>query len=199
MESAAIIGFFLMLTIVLSVHGESQRVLATRPCAVSLDRPGDAYLAWKDRRLHGRTLYLFDRHINADILPPSINVVPNDENYITAAIKAGIVRRIFHVIPDISWSEVERNMESFPAARHFDGMHRLTGHEGVPIVIMRLRDIRKITEPILISINGEYWTDSEQNFIISLIETGLLKSDMITLWAALPDSLVALERHFEKK
>ncbi len=110
-------------------------------------------------------------------------------NYSYLAIKSGIVRKIFHVIPEASWQEVEKNLSDLPFAKRTDTGFRLLIFEGTPVTILRLRDLPALTEPVLANINTDIWSPREQEEIASLFVRKSLTSDLTTLCGETPDAL----------
>jgi len=126
--------------------------------------------------------------------PQKKSFIPGENNYMTAAVRRGFVRRIYHVISDGAWPEVEKNLEQFPAVLRFDGVYRLRINEGVPVTIMRLRDIEPEHAPVLMQIDRSHWTEEQMRTISSLIASNTLPPDLVTVMAAGPNDLVTLER-----
>ena len=295
-ETLLIIGAFALIVFGLSYIGRSHIVFLARPISKQVSHPSDAYALWKERAIHGRIAYLFDRDLNAvpgnylsapfsedefvdgysvealcdsirsvgfgpippgapcdltilnkllktqlrpdvltpeqrtnlttealrliDItkgyprnpnllLPPQIDRIErlnrllieaafpdacpksekfeiSDENFVFAAIKRGYIRKIYHIIPDQTWAEVENNLQSFPNAYFRKGFYELPITEGVLVTIMRMRDIRPEQEPVIMTVNGNNWNGEEIRQITEMLRRSVLTSDLITYFGPIP-------------
>lgn len=131
-----------------------------------------------------------------ELCPRSAKFEISDENFVFAAIKKGYIRRIYHIIPDSAWPDVERNLMAFPAAHFSRGMYRLPIEEGVPVDIMRLGDIRPEREPVLMTVNGNSWNDEEVTHIAELLRRSVLHSDLLTYFGPIsPEGIRGLSAH----
>ena len=64
-ESLVVSVLLITLLGTLSWYGASRRIFASPARIVAIKQPQDALAVWENNKIHGRTLYLFDRRINA--------------------------------------------------------------------------------------------------------------------------------------
>lgn len=204
-ESLLIIAFFPAIVFSLNYYGSSHVKYLKTPQIKTIGQPYHAVNVWADNGLHGRILFLFDRHLNADPGDGKKNDMHSDkfkeeqitaDNYIYYAIQQDFVRKIYHIIPDSSWPEVESVLTKYPLVALSDGIFRMITGEAVPVYILRLRDIPKIKEKVIIQINGDFWDDSNMASIADLLGKNILNADLITVSGKISeDSLKRIELH----
>ena len=169
--------FVLTIGVLLSNYGASRIVIFNASQEIiPVDKPLRAHALWKAKGVHSRILLLFDRYLNAE--KSSHNSVL-ENNYIYHAVQDDLVRKIYHIVPDVSWPTVENNLKQYPSVTYSQGVFRLTLDEATPVYIMRLKDIPTIKEPVMVLINKEYWSGEDLQLIQVLLEKGLLTSDII--------------------
>lgn len=185
--------------IVLSMHGSSGRFYVIPPRIEIIPDPPMAFLAWKKWGVKGRILLLFDRHLNMEAPERqdqeiSVDGIPLDsylrkDNYVYLAIRNSIVRKVYHVIPDAAWPEVENVLAGNRYVSRSGGMFTMTVMQ-TPIFIMRLRDVPLIREPALLVINVNYWNEGDLRRIIARMKDRAFRSDFITLSGHISDERV---------
>lgn len=172
-------------------HGVSNRVFLKSRGLRVMDNPSSAVAVWTESGVHGRTLILFDKKLNARHDASSLT----DTNYNFVAIRRNIVRKIYHVIPDSLFPQVEETIKMKKNVGSSQGVYRMT-IEGAPLFVMRMKDIPPdIGEEALVQVNGDSWDEGEMLQIAELIERGLIKSDLLTLSGAIPDAAMSRLRH----
>jgi hypothetical protein len=157
-------------------YGTTARVFLEKPVAQVVAEPFQAFEVWEREGVKGRILLLFDRRLNAD----TEGRVLSRNNYIYWAIGKNMVRKIYHVIPDSSWGEVEAALtgrdDVVPVKEGFR-----TNIEGAPLHILRIKHIPRIEERVLILINGDYWSESDILSMINMIQTSRICSDSMVI------------------
>jgi len=162
-----------------ATYGKNARSYANSPQAHVINEPHEALQIWERAGVRGRTLLLFDRHLNAD------SGAPPNESYVDSAIKKNVVRRIFHIVPGAAWQDVERVLSGSDAFTFNNGVYRMV-FQGVPVTVMRLQDIAPLAETVLIAVNGSPYQDDELRRLGDLIGQGVVRSDMIIWSGRLP-------------
>lgn len=132
------------------------------------------------------------------LCPKSRDYIVTRDNYIYLSIYQKIIRKIYHIVPDEAWPEVEQTLLGYPFVEHAGGVFRMTIDEGVPVVIMRLKDIIDVREQALLSINGDYWNAVQIERIIDHLKKNTLRSDLVTLSGYLSEeSVEMIKRYYE--
>ena len=161
---------------VLSLYGKSNRWYLKKPDLQVSGSPHLAFFTWRDNGVKGRVLFLFDRSIG--ISPMEDTLTPN--NYIYKAMHFNLLRKVYQVVPDQSWEEVERALRNNPYAISADGVFRIPV-EGVSVYVMRLRDVGIIKEKVLVTINADAWPASDLSSIADLLADRKIESDLVTI------------------
>ena len=182
--SILIAAFFCAAVLYLVWVSDSRKVFGQGNSSVAIGLPVQAYDVWERNRVRGRVLFLFDRQLNAD--PDEYSGMPDarlkvkDDNYVYVAFRKNIVRAVYHIIPDASWHEVERNLDGNPYVQRLHQHYRI-GIEGMQVMIMRLQDIPVTKEPVLIAINTKTWGQAGVVAVGDLQKRGVLSSDIVTI------------------
>jgi len=177
-------GLFGLAIAYLTATGLSARTYSREFQARVIAEPSRACVLWEESGVKGRILFLFDRSLNAD--PSAASTLPDErltvtsDNYVYVAFRKNLVRRVYHILPDASWGDVERNLKGNPYVQDTGGVFRLT-IEGMPVLIMRLRDIPATKEPVLINMNEAAWGDAGMEVLAGLLKQRVLTGDIITI------------------
>lgn len=102
------------------------------------------------------------------------------ENYVFLGIKHRIVRRVFHVLPEDAWTEVKGNLTRIPHAVPRGNGYRVTATDGVPVDIMRARDLLPIGETVIVHMNTDVWGEDELSVIANMVRRGRIVTDVLT-------------------
>jgi hypothetical protein len=99
--SIAIVTLSAVIFVAADRHGKGSRVQSERAVTLEVARPEDAYAAWKESGVRGRTLLLFATfpHLWNRIGPGA----RGPESFITRAALDNVFRRIVVLVPDDSW------------------------------------------------------------------------------------------------
>jgi hypothetical protein len=114
------------------------------------------------------------------ICPAHVPYGLTPENYVFLGIKHRVVRRVFHVLPDDAWAEVEGNLERIPHAVPRGKGYRVTANDGVPVDILRIGDLPPIGEPVIVHVNTDVWLPDELDAIAGMVRNGGIVPDMLT-------------------
>ena len=186
-EIVIILLFFLSVLLFLTLYGRAYVSYAAQPVVKEISAPYYAFNAWRENKVHGRVLFLFDRYLSPDPEPPDQSPLPS--NYIYLSLEENLINKVYHVVPDSAWPAIEKALEDASLqTRHNDILFtkrdrffRVIIAEGVPVIIVRLKDIPRIKERVLVNINRSVWNDEQMRAIGSLLATGAVCSDLITI------------------
>jgi len=115
-----------------------------------------------------------------ELCPPKAEYQVAKDNYIYLAARENMIRKIYHILPESAWEEAARNLVSGGYSPRPDGTFRIVAH-GTPVIILRLRDIPRLKEEVLLHVNGGSWPDSQIAELAALLKNNTLKSDLITV------------------
>jgi hypothetical protein len=191
--AALSLSVLILVLTVLSDKGERNRRIAVSPLYAGVSMMADALKLWESQGMRGRVLVLFDRRLNADStggadLPASM-LRETAENYVYVAYRKNIVRKVYHVIPDASWSDVEHKLTGNPYVERRGGGFRLT-IEGMPVHIQRLQGLPVIDEPVLLIINQDLWDNGVLRHVARLMKSGVLRSDIVLVAGRAPEEIL---------
>jgi len=177
-EIIFILAFCLSSVFFLSLYGRAHVAKSEVDQFRAIAQPADAYYEWEKFKVHGRILILFARQLNAEESESDVSVT--GDNYIYQAAKRNMIRKIYHIIPDGAWSEVERTLSQFPMVAHSKDTFRFDIAGGVPVLIMRIKDVPALKEKVLINIDGGCWSEKELNEISFELQRKDVESDLVT-------------------
>lgn len=167
--------------------GRSARRVLDEPSVVRCLVPEDALGAWRRAEVRGRILVHFARSI-AMVDEPG---PPSPHNYLARALGEGIIRRVYHVIPEEAWPEVRATLAARPEVVR-DGERFTLQNAGAPIVVVPRTALPRLDEPALVTIEGERWSPEALAEIATLLG-GSLRHDLVTWYAKSPDRVAVLE------
>lgn len=105
----------------------------------------------------------------------------HEMTYVRSAIRAGIVRKIIHVLSDGSWEEACNNLEELRTVVPSGAGFHLTTFGGTPVYITRLKDLPSFSEKVLVNIDSNYWTPNERTYIDELLRNGTIAADYLLI------------------
>lgn len=167
------------------IYGPLCRVYATPPRAVTVESDAGIYPALKSAGLKGRILILFSPDLSQQIGTNTSN------ESIELAMRHGIVRTVYQVVPDSAWPKVfsqnlERPMPTPPKISDTDVTLLL---EAGRITVMPLARFRPVEETVVVVIDPAVWPPDDRAHILRLMQSGKLATDFIALINGLPDDL----------
>lgn len=172
-KMTAILLFALITLLLCAFYGSQQRRYASPPVVRNVVRYVDIFHLWEQERVKGRILYLFDRRA----FRSDKGTEATDDNYLDLALKKGIVRKVFHIVPASAWGEVQEHLRKDARFTHTNGIYVLPMEEG-RLYVTTIGRITAMSEPVLIVVNSEVWLGEELERISRLQEQGVLKSDL---------------------
>ena len=177
-----ILAAFVVALAAVSLYGPAQRrSLPGERRVVRVAAPQQALDVWRESGVKGRILVHFARRNNAKDDVPGLT----GENYIYRAMRDNVIRALYHVIPDKSWPEVAATLARRPQATREGEGYRLV-IEGMPVHVMRLRDVAPQAERVLVNVEGEWWGTRELAAIDGLLTRGTLRADLVTIAGPVP-------------
>lgn len=167
--------------------GRSARRVLAEPAVVRCAVPEDALAVWRRSEVHGRVLLHFARSIAMAVEPGP----PAPGNYLARAIDEGLVRRVYHVIPDEAWAEVRTTLAARPGVVR-DGEGFELQKAGAPIIVVPRAALPRVDEPALVTIEGERWSPRALEEIAAALR-GPIRHDLVTWYAGSPERVAVLE------
>ena len=167
--------------------GRSGRKVLAEPRAVRCAVPADALSVWRSAGVRGRTLVHFARSVAMAAEPGP----PSPSSYLGRALGEGIIRRVYHVIPDDAWPEVRATLAARPGIVH-EGEGFALQRAGAPIRVGPRSALPRLDEPALVTIEGERWSAQALAEISAALRTSL-RHDLVTWYAKSPDRVAVLE------
>ena len=177
--SLASFVIFLVVILVVRHHGDTNRVIASGLTKLVIDSPEKAYQIWKEKKVKGRILVLFDSYPHAKGLI-SYNGEPQlyPSNFVEYSVFKNIIRRIYFVVPDGAWEEFRKQKEIRPI-RDVPNMERglyLFNLNGIPMIAVPMSAIPRISEDVLVYINNSVFNYTQA---VELISQRKIASDII--------------------
>lgn len=136
---------------------------------------------WEAAGVKGRVAVLFTRHLNSE------ESLKDTEGFKFAelAMSHGIVRTIFHVVPDNAWPVVTKNLSVRDNARTTSSGFALIVPEG-RINVLPLSRFKPFGEKSLIVVEPGVWNREELAHITRLIESRDLCTDLLVVVRGAP-------------
>lgn len=142
---------------VVTYHGAGSRSFAPRQETVTVDAPEKAYEVWRQNRVKGRTLVLFDRypHMRGRF---SYQGEPQLEraNLVEFSIFKNVVRKIYFIVPDSGWDDFLRQPTTKPI-RTVPELARgvsLYNLNGLPMIATTPSSLPHLSEQVLVYVNA---------------------------------------------
>jgi hypothetical protein len=173
LKTAAILLFTLGVLLLCTFYGPHQRRYAAPPVEREVANYVDIYHLWEVARVKGRILYLFDRRA----FRSDKGTEATDDNYLDLAVKKGVVRHVFHIVPASAWPEVQKNLRKDPRFSLTRGVYVLPMEEG-RLYVTTIDRITAPPEKVMVVVNREVWSADELTQIKRLMGQGGLKSDL---------------------
>lgn len=168
----------LLLTLLfLDIYSGHGRIYLKNRFVEAVKAPQDCLNLWENKGLRGRVLFLFDRHLNAE----DGIVGLKEDTYVDIAVKRNVIRKIYHIVPDNAWNDVQAALSVYPLVRRVHGYFRFFLLDGTTVFVMKIGDITQIDESVLLHVNGSYWSREQLSEIAGLVKKNVLSSDFITL------------------
>jgi len=158
------------------VEARGARVVAPGASVRRAAGPAGVLEEWRRAGVRGRTLVHVARPVGLGADPGPAT----EANFVERAVHEGLVRRILHVVSEADWPEVERHLQAMPAAAGAGGGYRVVDR-GTPVVVTRLGDLPRASEPVLVDVDVDRLSDAELAALAARLRQGSLRSDLV-LW-----------------
>lgn len=128
---------------------------------VKVSGPAEAYRVWRGSGVKGRVLVYFRRspdvrHIDAhgvmDDLSGREDMRLGEERLVSSLLAAGVVRSVYHVVPDDAWGTVEATLSASPAAVRVGETFRVRV-DGAPVIVTRSSDLPAQREKVVVYVD----------------------------------------------
>jgi hypothetical protein len=180
---AAILLFIIVITGV-SHHGRNSRRFAQNMASVTIETPEKAYDVWKEKKVKGRILLLFDNFPHMVGLNKYDGIPRLSQwNLFEISIFENIIRKIFLIVPDQDWEKFQQNYSIVPISKvgNLDREISIDTQSGVPIIATTLSSLPHLAEEPLVYINDQKF-DNEK--IMDFLSRKKIVSDVIIRYHA---------------
>lgn len=178
----AILTAFALVTLMAVRIATHNRIILPGSKTVTIQTPDQAYAVWQKNGVKGRTIILFDNYPHMKGLR-SYNGLPqlSQWNVIEYSIFKNIIRRIYLVVPEETWSEFLNRGEIRPISKNSPNMQSiyLTTTSGVPLITSTPTSIQILPEKVLIYINTSFY---DYDKAITLLREKGIQSDLIIIY-----------------
>lgn len=178
-RNVTILGIFLFAFGVLVfsfVYGPLQRTFASPERTVQVSSGADINELWESEGLRGRVAVIFTRSLNG---PYSSGV-----KYIESAMRRGIVRAVYYVVPDSIWDDVI--VENYSRPMLTPPMPTASGfvmllEEGRVNVMPLSRYWPDAGEKALVVLEAGIWSSDDLAYIYRIVKSGNLPADLFAI------------------
>lgn len=157
-------------------YGPQKRSYVSASRIESVAMTADIGNLWKTAGVHGRVAVLFTRHLNAEVSP--LDTV--NSKFADLAMQHGIVRTIYHVLPDDVWQAVSGNLAQRLNVRAASSGFVMIKPEG-RVYIQPLSQYKPTDEKKLVVVEPGVWSGTDRARIAELINSGSVRTDLITV------------------
>jgi len=152
---------FILVLLAVVLHGRNSRVYAPQAPVFTVDSPEKTLALWKEKKLKGRILLLFDNypHLRGRYTYYSGSYRPTSTNFIELALFENIIREIYYIVPDYMWEQFRTNEMVHPL-RAVPGLERglfLYSINGLTIIATTPTSLPQLPEQVLVYVNGSMY------------------------------------------
>lgn len=161
---AIICALLVVAVVALNAVGLAGRTYAAKRRVVGVTRPQDAYSVWRESGVRGRVLVSFAYYISVDDSsqpqifqaagnPAAEKRVVSERNFLTAAEYAGMIRRVYQVVPDAQYDQLAARIAARdPSVSMFmhDGPRIVFVDLGVPVEVTKASELPSFSAPVLV-------------------------------------------------
>lgn len=163
---------------------------------IAVKQEKEAFFQWLQTKIKGRTVLQFSAHlpvtaINETKIPKLYsrkskvlkNMLTND-NYLFAAVRLSLVRKIIAVVPEAIWPQLKKKMANSQVYQiHEDQIQGWM--DATPIIILTEKNLPSFTEPVLVNIASSFFshksTDSGFSKLALKLKQKSIKYDLATI------------------
>ncbi len=154
-------------------YGPSRRIFVSPGMVTRAAEPPEILQRWEAAGIRGRIAVVFTRRLNAVEPQPD----GSETKYLQTAMHRGLVRKVFHVVPDSAWGEVSCNLAG--SRRTSSGFLLL--HDEGRVHVMPLSRFERLEEPALVVIDPSNWTPADLQGIRAMLAERRVVSDYVTI------------------
>lgn len=163
-------------------YGPAKRTFVVPDRTVTVRSAIEIDELWHASRVHGRVAVVFARHLNQQFS----GLAFPEMDYLDQAMRHGIVRKAYYIVPDRFWPEVvleNRTRREFIVEPIDTETGLMIFHEGGRIHAMPLSKYIPETEAekALVILEQQVWTQQELSRIDGFIKTGQLTTDLLVI------------------
>lgn len=179
---SAIIFFFIGVIVLTFTYGPAKRSFVIPDKTIVVRSAGEIESLWHSSGVHGRIAVIFTRHLNQQFS----GIAFPEMDYLDTAMRHGIVRTAYYIVPDRFWSDVVLENRAY---RKYIVLPKVTDtgfmifHVGGRIHVMPLSKYiaEQEKEKALVVIEPQVWSQKEYSRIDGLIKSGQLATDLLAL------------------
>jgi len=177
--SLTAILLFIMVIIVVTSHGNKSRRFSSNKAEFIVEKPELAYEIWKEKKVQGRVLLLFDNYPHMRGFG-DYDGIPRlgQSNLIEFCVFQNIIRRIYFIVPDEDWEEFRQQPFMHPL-REVAGVERglyLYSLSGVLMIATTPSSLPHMAEETLVYINDRKF---DYETTLDLLSRKWIESDII--------------------
>lgn len=179
-RKALLIGvpaFFAGVVLFLAVLGPSRRTFLAPPRAIAVGSAAEFRAFCEASGLRGRRAVILARHLIQAEDPGGDS--PEVQS-LTTLMNHGVIRELFHVVPERSWAEVEWNLANVSIYRPAR-LGRVAAFEDGRVNVDRLARFWPLEEPALVLLHPAAWSPLELQAIGTLLRSGRLRTDLLAV------------------
>ena len=156
-------------------YGPHRRTYAAPPRVVDVENEAEIYRLWNSAGLKGRIVILFSSSLNAQV---GMNT---SDDYIELALRHGIVRTVWQVVPDGAWPRVfaEDLDRQMPSPVKVTDTNFAMLLEAGRINVTPLSKFWPMDEKVVIVVEPDAWSLEERAHIARLMSSGRLATDLV--------------------
>jgi len=170
---ALVIIFFIAVIAFTFFYGPSQRQFVASPTVLLVASSAEIADAWQAAGVKGRIAICFTRYLNAVESKESTEV-----KVVERSMEYSIVRRVYHITPDVAWPEIQRELSKWYSMRRTS-----EGFIGIfddgRVYIMPLSRFSNLAEKVLVIVEPKVWSRDELMQIARKLQTGQISSDLV--------------------
>lgn len=162
------------------VYGPLQRTFASPERTVQVSSAADIDQLWESEGVRGRVAVIFTRRLNAE----RHGYYSQELKYIELAMRRGIVRAVYYIVPDSIWDDVIIENYSMPMLT--PPMPTASGFvmlfEGGRVNVMPLsRFWPDAGEKALVVLEPGIWSSDDLAYIYRIVKSGNLPADLFAI------------------
>lgn len=182
---AGSVALFVGALLLAALLGPSRRTFLTPPRVVAAASAAEFYDLCTRNGLRGRRAVVFAVGLieAEDPMGDSPEVLRMRD-----LMHHGVVRELFHVVPEHRWREVELGLAAVSIYRP-TSVGRVAAFEDGRVNVVRLPAFWPGEEPALVLVDPTAWSPLELQAVLDLIRTGRQRADLVAVLGATPGDL----------